>query len=318
MPSLSALLALVRQDLARHGGRLTNPGFVALTTYRFGWWRDGLPPGVARKLLRVVYVALHRRVRNRHRIELHYTTQVGRRVRLSGRGDMVIGNRVVIGDDCSIGHGVTLGKPRDDTVGWPVLGSRVSIGPGAVVVGGIQLGDDVVVGPNAVVMADVPPGARVVARPAVPVVAEEAVRASGWELRAKAARPRYPGPPVIGWLGRRLRRIDIAPGAQVGRGLRLPRGGRVSVADGVRLGDDCVLGYGVTVGWRDVPDTPAPITRLGDRVVLGAGAVVLAGVTVGDDVRIGPNAVVAADVAAGGSVAAPPVGILKRLRPTPA
>jgi serine O-acetyltransferase len=266
----------------RHGTSVPRSGAAGRAVsvvHRFGVWRDGLPGGVPRQALRAPYVLLHRRVRNRYRIELHYTTDVGSGVRFSDHGDIVVGSRVVIGDDCDIGHGVTLGKPRDDSVGWPVIGDRVTIGPGAAIIGAIRVGDDAVVGPNAVVLVDVPAGAYVTARSAV-------------------AAPQYPALRGAG---------DLAT---------TPRGPRErpAVRAGVRLGAGCTVGYGVTLGWSLPSSGSPPETVIGDGAIIGDGAVVLAGVSVGAGATIGANAVVDADVPALTAVVAPPPGILRPLR----
>ncbi|MEO6714217.1 MAG: DapH/DapD/GlmU-related protein [Mycobacteriales bacterium] len=69
-----------------------------------------------------------------------------------------------IGEDCLISQQVTIGY--SDKGGPPVLGDRVRIGAGAIVIGPITLGDDSVVGAGAVVINDVPPGAVVGGVPA--------------------------------------------------------------------------------------------------------------------------------------------------------
>jgi serine O-acetyltransferase len=311
---------VVGEDLVRHAGRIADPGFLALANYRFGRWRGDLPAGVVRKLLRLPYLAVHRHVRNRHRIELHYTAVVGARVLVSERGDIVIGNRVEIGEGCTIGHSVTIGKTSDDAQGWPVIGRGVTVGPGAVVVGDIRIGDGARIGANSVVLADVPAGAVVSARPAVPLPADDGdlptsarrlrddVTASSLAVEGASAARRI-----------RRRRVHVARTAHVGRGLRVDRDGNVGIGHQASLGDDCVLGYGVTVGWcPDREPSRAPATRLGDRVVLAPGSVVLAGVTVGDDATIGPNAVVTSDVPPGATMICPSAGILRPLRPTAA
>ena len=48
-----------------------------------------------------------------------------------------------------------------------MIGDRVSIGAGAVVVGPVTVGDDARIGANATVVRDVPPGAVMLAPPAV-------------------------------------------------------------------------------------------------------------------------------------------------------
>lgn len=85
--------------------------------------------------------------------------------------NIVVNTRAVIGHDCTLGHGVTLGEthPRSRTPGWPVIGDRVYLGCGSVIVGGITIGDDAVIGPNSVVIKDVPPMAIVSGIPAITI-----------------------------------------------------------------------------------------------------------------------------------------------------
>lgn len=78
---------------------------------------------------------------------------------------VVIHKDAVIGDDCVIAQNVTIGRNPGDTR-VPVLGNRVYVGAGAVIVGEITLGDDVAVGANSVVLQDVPAGAVVAGVPA--------------------------------------------------------------------------------------------------------------------------------------------------------
>lgn len=65
-----------------------------------------------------------------------------------------------IGNDCWINQQVTIGHTRK---GQPVIGDRVSIHAGAVVVGPIAIGDDATIGPNATVVKSVPSGTTMVA-----------------------------------------------------------------------------------------------------------------------------------------------------------
>ena len=93
---------------------------------------------------------------------------------------VVVHPNVSIGDDVLLYHGVTLGTdvPLADSRRM-VLGDRVVVGAGAVVVGPVTIGDDVVVGANAVVLRDVPAGVVVAGNPAVIVDATEASRLRG-------------------------------------------------------------------------------------------------------------------------------------------
>jgi serine O-acetyltransferase len=89
-----------------------------------------------------------------------------------------------------------------------------------------------------------------------------------------------------------------------GGGLSLQHAGRgIVITPGATLGEGVVLFHGVTLA-RDF-DTELPPT-LGDRVVVGVGAVVLGNITIGDDSFIGANAVANRDVAPGTRVAGVP------------
>jgi serine O-acetyltransferase len=100
-------------------------------------------------------------------IEIHPGATIGRRVFIDHGMGVVIGETAVIGDDCTLYHGVTLGGTS-----WskgkrhPTLLRGVVIGAGAKVLGPITLGEGAKVGSNAVVVRDVPPGATAVGIPA--------------------------------------------------------------------------------------------------------------------------------------------------------
>lgn len=61
-----------------------------------------------------------------------------------------------IGEDCWINQQVTIGNTAK---GKPIIGDRVVIGAGAMVLGPVVIGDDAIIGANATVVTDVPSGA---------------------------------------------------------------------------------------------------------------------------------------------------------------
>ncbi len=160
-------LSLVREDFEVNGRDWRMPGVRAMFVYRLGNYRLGMRASLARKLLSVVYRFLYRLVRNHYGIELQGTAWVGRRVRLIHQHGIVIHGFTIIGDDCWIRQGVTLGGgvdwARDD---HPTLGKDVRIGAGAVLMGRFTVGDAARIGPNAVVSRRVAPSALVMAPPA--------------------------------------------------------------------------------------------------------------------------------------------------------
>ncbi len=196
--SLRALGALVREDL-RHNGGVSFPGFQAVALYRFGVWKDGIGPKLVRVPFTLVYRLLYIFVRNVYGIELPLTARIGRRFHVGHQHGISVHGNAVIGDDCIIRQGVTLGQDRP-TPGVPVekvpaprLGDRVEIGAGAMLFGGITIGEGVRIGPNAVVMTSVPAGAIVTAPPAR-IMALPPRRKPAPETAAPADPPADPGP----------------------------------------------------------------------------------------------------------------------------
>ena len=79
---------------------------------------------------------------------------------------VVIGETTVVGDDCVLYQGVTLGGTgKECGKRHPTLGNNVTVGAGAKVLGNIQIGDNVKVGGNSVVVKDVPENCTVVGIP---------------------------------------------------------------------------------------------------------------------------------------------------------
>lgn len=162
-----SLLAMIREDLQAHGNDWSRPGFRAMAVYRFGVWRMTIPFTPLRAPLSVIYRFLFRRVRNRYGIELPYSVKIGRRLVIEHQSGIVIHGATVIGDDCTIRQNCTFGiKARSDLAAAPILGDRVDVGAGAVVLGAVRIGNDAVIGANAVVLKDVPAGAVAVGVPA--------------------------------------------------------------------------------------------------------------------------------------------------------
>jgi serine O-acetyltransferase len=135
----------------------------------------GIKPKIARAPLSVLYRTMYGLVRNLYGIELPYSATVGRRVVFEHQGDIVIHGCAVIGDECVIRQGVTLGNRRlDRPLDAPHLGSGVNVGAGAKLLGAIQVGDHANIGANAVVCNDVSAHTTVVGIPARAVGKSEA------------------------------------------------------------------------------------------------------------------------------------------------
>ena len=138
---------------------LFDSGFQALLAYRCGsaLRRAGVP------LLPAVF---RRWAIGACAVDILPTAELGGGCIVAHGIGLVIGGATVIGEDCTLLHGVTLGEVRFDELACPRLGDRVTVGAGAIVLGGITVGDDALIGAGAVVRDDVPAGAAVAGVPA--------------------------------------------------------------------------------------------------------------------------------------------------------
>ncbi len=100
-------------------------------------------------------------------IEIHPGATIGHRVFIDHGMGVVIGETAVIGDNCTLYHGVTLGGTSwNKGKRHPTLEEGVVIGAGAKVLGPIIVGKGAKIGSNAVVVKDVPADATAVGIPA--------------------------------------------------------------------------------------------------------------------------------------------------------
>ena len=100
-------------------------------------------------------------------IEIHPGATIGRRVFIDHGMGVVIGETAIIGDDCTLYHGVTLGGTSwNKGKRHPTLEQGVVIGAGAKVLGPIIIGKNAKIGSNAVVVKNVPENATAVGIPA--------------------------------------------------------------------------------------------------------------------------------------------------------
>jgi serine O-acetyltransferase len=99
--------------------------------------------------------------------------------------------------------------------------------------------------------------------------------------------------------------IDLYWTTLIGRRFHIGHQGAIVIHRFCTIGDDCTIRQGVTIGAADEWNAGGG-PRLGDRVDVGAGAMVLGDISIGSDVRIGPNAVVTTDVPDNATVFAPP------------
>lgn len=108
--------------------------------------------------------------------------------------------------------------------------------------------------------------------------------------------------------------IEIHPGAIIGNRFFIDHGMGVVIGETTKIGDDVMLYQGVTLGgtsWTKGKRHPT----LEDRVVVGAGAIVLGPICIGHDSRIGSSSVVIHDVPSFSTVVGIPGKVVHRRDP---
>lgn len=135
-------------------------GFHAIIAYR-----------LAHKLYKAKYYTSARAVSQTARfltgIEIHPGAEIGKGLFIDHGSGVVIGETTIIGDNCTLYQGVTLGGTGKD-VGkrHPTLGNNVMVGAGAKLLGNFTVGDNSKIAAGAVVLAPVPENSTAVGIPA--------------------------------------------------------------------------------------------------------------------------------------------------------
>lgn len=163
MEARADLAATLERDPATHRAIvpfLYFKGYQAIQTHRFAHalWKAG------RKDFALY---LQSRSSQVFQVDINPNCRIGKGIMLDHATGFVAGETAVIGDNCSILQGVTLGGTgKADEDRHPKLGNGVLIGAGAIILGNIRIGDCARVGAGSVVVKDVPPRVTVVGVPA--------------------------------------------------------------------------------------------------------------------------------------------------------
>ena len=100
-------------------------------------------------------------------IEIHPGATIGKGLFIDHGSGVVIGETAVVGDNCTIYQGVTLGGTGKQTgKRHPTLGDNVMVGAGAKLLGNFTVGSGSKIAAGAVVLGDVPENATAVGVPA--------------------------------------------------------------------------------------------------------------------------------------------------------
>lgn len=150
---------------------LLYPGVKAIIYYRIAHFFYKI------KLKFIAQIIMYS-VRVRFAIDIHPACTIGKRLFIDHGIGVVIGETTIIGDDCIIYQGVSLGGTgKEKGKRHPTIGSNVMIGAGAKILGNITIGNNVKIGANTIVLKDVPNNATVVGAKGIEVNKSEKIEA---------------------------------------------------------------------------------------------------------------------------------------------
>lgn len=154
-------------DISAYREGLLAQGFWALQIYRFGHARFAYSSKLIRIPWAIAHTALMKFSEIFFGIFIGPKALIGKRLCIEHFGCIVIHGETIIGDDCIVRQGVTIGNRHlEYPYDAPIIGNRVNIGAGAKILGKVVIGDDVTIGANAVVLDNIPSGHLAVGVPA--------------------------------------------------------------------------------------------------------------------------------------------------------
>lgn len=178
---------LLKEDWVANGRAWFSLGFRAIAVHRIGELAENSKNPFVRPVLWRVYWFWQRHCRNRG-IEIPPGVVLGRRIGIFHQGGIVFHPAAIIGDECTIRHGVTLGAASSKrSQKAPRIEPRVDIGAGAALLGGIVVGAGSRIGANVVLTESVPADSVVVVE--LPKILLRRQDEDGYEERVRSIAP---------------------------------------------------------------------------------------------------------------------------------
>lgn len=142
-------------------------GFWAIFQYRIAHSCYKLKVPVLKHLLLVICLFWQKAIEILTGISIPYSAKIGSKFYIGHFGGIIINANAVIGNNCNISQGVTIGvSGRGENRGVPVVGNNVYIGVNAVIAGKIVIGDNCVIAANSLVVNSIKNNVTVAGVPA--------------------------------------------------------------------------------------------------------------------------------------------------------
>ncbi|MBS5489340.1 MAG: serine acetyltransferase [Clostridiales bacterium] len=168
------MISTIKQDLYRRYGKIEFsliermeinkiPQVKFMNIKRkIDWYRN------KNKIKYYYYSFIYRKLKIKYNVDIPARTKIGNGFLIEHIGAITVNPDVIIGNNCSIYNGVTIGvEKRGERKGVPTIGNKVWIGANSIVVGGIIIGDNVLIAPGAFVNFNVPSNSLVIGNPGI-------------------------------------------------------------------------------------------------------------------------------------------------------
>ncbi|MDR0605003.1 MAG: serine acetyltransferase [Bacteroidales bacterium] len=161
------MFELIKQDCYRYAGRLGIKEFFVNKGFQFTFFlRLSCPP--LSPPIRIFCKIILRYLTIKYGYEISEKTRIAGGLALVHLGGIVINQAAIIGKNCTIYKGVTIGGAwKDGKVFAPEIGDFVWIGANATIVGKIKIGNNVLIASNSFINRDVPDNSLVIGNPAI-------------------------------------------------------------------------------------------------------------------------------------------------------
>jgi len=155
---------LVLSDMYRYGGKKGLKSFLKtilrIEGFKYTFWHRTVSYSGKKMALKYTVYPIARLILSHYGykfgISIPKITQIDSGFYIGHYGGIVINKRVIIGKNCNISQGVTLGQAnRGKRKGTPIIGDNVYMGPGAKIIGNVTIGNNVAIGANCVVTKDI-------------------------------------------------------------------------------------------------------------------------------------------------------------------
>lgn len=160
--------------MAKIGGGVNLADFILRHNVRFTYYFRRYTQAKTR-VVRFFFRFMLYRLSRKYGLEVSPNAKIGPGLYLCHPYNITIGNGVVIGKNCTLYKGCTLGVDyRGKRTGAPTLGDDVFVGLNAAVIGRVSIGNDVLIAPGAYVNFDVPSHSIVLGNPGKVIAKENA------------------------------------------------------------------------------------------------------------------------------------------------